>query len=106
VPEDPPDPVSLADLRIEPFRENLDVRNFDSGDKDLNDFLTTHEVRSYESGGLGKTHLVYWRPEGQLAGCFTISNESLRLEYLRSVKSFSIPGEIRVEMIRRRATTC
>lgn len=93
------DPVRLEDLRVERFRENLEVRTFDCGDKDLNDFLTTKEVAKYEREGLGKTHLVYWQPEGKLVGYFTISNESLRLEYLRSVKSFSIPGEIRVESV-------
>jgi hypothetical protein len=66
VPEDPPDPVSLADLRIEPFRENLDVRNFDSGDKDLNDFLTTHEVWSYESEVLVRLTSSTGGPRGSL----------------------------------------
>jgi GNAT superfamily N-acetyltransferase len=99
LPGDVPESIPLDELRIERFRETADVRRFDCGDKDLNDFLTTVEVATYEREGLGRTRLVYWQPEGRLAGYFTISSESLRLEYLRSVKSFSIPGEIRVEAV-------
>jgi GNAT superfamily N-acetyltransferase len=95
----PAEQIPLEELRVERFRETLEVRSFDSGDKDLDDFLTTAEVSKYEAEGLGKTHLVYWQGEGKLVGYFTISNESLRLEYLKSVKSFSIPGEIRVESV-------
>ncbi|HKN06020.1 MAG TPA: GNAT family N-acetyltransferase [Thermoplasmata archaeon] len=91
--------IPLEELRIERFRETLDVRTFDCEDRELNDFLTTKEVAKYEREGLGKTHLVYWQPEGKLVAYFTISFESLRLNYLKSVKSFSIPGEIRVESI-------
>jgi predicted GNAT family N-acyltransferase len=84
---------------VERFRENADVRAFDCGNRDLNDFLTTEEVARYEAEKLGNTYLVYWQPEGHLAGYFTISSESLRFEYFRGVKSFSIPGEIRVTAI-------
>ncbi len=93
------DRIPAGELRVEPFRENIDVRTFDCGDPDLNSFLTTNEVANYEREGLGKTRLVYWQPEGKLAAYFTVSSESLRLEYLRSVKSFSIPGQIRVESV-------
>ena len=95
----PSQPIPLQELRVERFTENLNVKSFDCGDRDLNDFLSTDEVAKYEAEGLGKTHLVYWQPEGKLVAFFTISNESLRLEYLKSVKGFSIPGEIRVESI-------
>lgn len=91
--------IPLEAIRIERFRETLDVRNFDCGDPDLNNFLTTEEVAKYEREGLGKTYLVYHQADGRLAAFFTISSESLRLEYLKSVRSFSIPGEIRVESV-------
>lgn len=98
-PPEPAGPVLASELRIERFRENADVRSFDCGNRELNDFLTTEEVERYEQEKLGNTHLVYWQPEGQLAGYFTISSESIRIQYMHSVKSFSIPGEIRVTAI-------
>lgn len=95
-----PDPeIPAEELRVEPFHENADVRSFDCGNRDLNDFLTTEEVANYEREKLGKTYLVYWQADGSLLAYFTISNESLRIEYFRGVKSFSIPGEIRVNTI-------
>ena len=70
-----------------PFKETLDVRSFTCGDEDLDDFLTTEEVRTYEAQGLGRTYLAYY--EGKLVGYFTISNDGLRYEYLRKTRSFS-----------------
>lgn len=93
------DPIPENELRVERFRETARVRDFDCGNHDLSDFLNTHEVANYEREKLGKTHLVYWQREGSLVGYFTIASESLRTEYFQSVKSFSIPGEIRVEAI-------
>lgn len=94
-----PESVPVGDVRIQRFLENADVRSFDCGNKDLNDFLTTEEVAKFEREKLGKTHLVYSQALGQLLGYFTISSESLRIEYFRSLKNFSIPGEIRVSAI-------
>ncbi len=97
--DDGPDPIPPDQIRIERFRENADVRAFDCGNRDLNDFLTTEEVGKFEREKLGNTHLVYWQSGGKLLGYFTISSESLRIEYFRSIKGFSIPGEIRVSAI-------
>jgi GNAT superfamily N-acetyltransferase len=94
-----PEPIPESEIRVERFLENADVHAFDCGNKDLNDFLTTEEVGKFEREKLGKTHLVYWQPQGRLLGYFTISSESLRIEYFRSLKSFSIPGEIHVSAI-------
>ena len=96
---DRPGPVLPSEVRIERFRENADVRSFDCGNRELNDFLTTDEVSRYEEARLGNTYLVYLQGAGELLGYFTISNESLRIEYFRGIKSFSIPGEIRVSTI-------
>lgn len=93
------EPIPESELRVERFRETAKVRDFDCGNKDLNDFLNTEEVASYEREKLGKTHLVYWQREGALVGYFTIASESLRTEYFQSVKSFSIPRKIRVEAV-------
>lgn len=93
------DQIPPTELRIERFCENNDARIFDCGNKDLNDFLTTTEVAKFEEEKFGYTYLVYWQTEGTLVGYFTISNESLRVEYFRAVKSFSIPSEIKITSI-------
>jgi len=72
-------------------KENLDVRSFTCGTKDLDEFLTTDEVRTYEEQNLGRTYLVYY--EGSLVAYFTVSNDGLRVEYLKKRKSFSIPSK-------------
>jgi len=95
----PDEPIDSEQLRIERFRENADVRNFDSGNSDLDCFLTTEEVANYERERVGKTYLVYWQAEGQLLGYFTISSESLRLQYFHSVKGFSKLSEMRVSAV-------
>jgi hypothetical protein len=94
-----PEPIPADELRVERFRENANVHAFDCGNRDLNEFLSTKEVENFEREKLGFTHLVYWQREGKLVGYFTISSESLRIEYFRSVKSFSIPGEVRVTAV-------
>lgn len=83
--------INPSKLKVEPFRETRDVKAFTCGDKDLDDFLTTAEVTTYESQGLGRTYLAYY--DGTLVGYFTISNDSLRIDYLRKRKSFSIPSK-------------
>lgn len=78
---------SPFDLQVEPFKENQDVRKFTCGNKDLDDFLTTDEVTNYEKEGLGKTYLVYHKEN--LVAYYTVSNDSLRWEYLKPAKSRS-----------------
>lgn len=91
------DEVDSASLEIVRFKENLAVKSFDCGNRDLNDFLCTSEVSKYEKENLGKTYLAYHR--GKLVAYFTISWDGLRVEYLKSVKSFSRFGEMKVETI-------
>ena len=57
----------------------------------MDDFLTTDEVQAYETQGLGRTYLAYY--EGHLVAYFTVSDDSLRVEYLRKRKSFYIPSK-------------
>lgn len=81
-----------SDLDFEPFKSDTKaVTEFDCGNKDLNDFLCTDEVRKYQNELLGRTTLVYHR--GNLAAYFTVYNHTLRLEYLKSFKSFTKFGE-------------
>jgi GNAT superfamily N-acetyltransferase len=82
-----------------PFLETRDVRSFDCGNKDLNDFLCTKEVSDYTKEGLGKTYLVYYQDEGHLIAYFTVCMDSLRVEYLKTVKSFSKFPSMNIEAV-------
>ncbi|MCA1814426.1 MAG: GNAT family N-acetyltransferase [Halobacteriales archaeon] len=87
--------VSEDDLSFEPFTENKQVRDFDCGDKDLNDFLNTEEVANYERENLGRTQMVYLK--GELVGYFTTSPGDLRREKVKHVKSFTKYPHLEVE---------
>lgn len=90
--------VEHTDLEFEPFRvETENVKSFDCGNKDLNDFLSTDEVETYEKEMLGKTTLVIHN--GQLVAYYTISNSVLRKEYVKTYRSFSRAGEMRIDGI-------
>ncbi|HLA82585.1 MAG TPA: GNAT family N-acetyltransferase [Thermoleophilia bacterium] len=82
---------------MERFVETRKVESFDCGNSDLNDFLCTEEVSEYEAEGLGRTYLVYY--QGDLVGYFTVTNDSLRVEYLKTVKSFSKFAEKSLEAL-------
>jgi len=82
-------------IRIEPFKDNQDVKMFTCGNSDLDEFLTTEEVKKYEAQGLGKTYLVYL--QNHLVAYFTVCNDSLRVEYLKKTKSFSKSAELMVD---------
>lgn len=71
-------------LRFEPFRERGQVRKFDSGEPDLDDFLNTEEVEEYERDNLGHTTLVFY--DGELVAYYTISSDGLRAEYVDARK--------------------
>ncbi|HLF06871.1 MAG TPA: GNAT family N-acetyltransferase [Thermoplasmata archaeon] len=84
-------------LQYEAFKETLRVRDFDSGSKDLDDFLNTEEVEAYEDEGLGRTTLVFYR--GELVAYFTTSFDGLRVEYLKTWKSFTRLAEFKLEVV-------
>jgi len=88
---------TLDDLNIEPFLETKRVRDFDCGDSDLNDFLNTEEVTEYEREYLGKTYLVFH--EGAVVAYFTVCGDGLRVEYLKTHKSFSKFSELQLEAL-------
>ena len=71
-------------LRFDPFRERDQVRKFDSGEPDLDDFLNTEEVEEYERENLGHTTLVFY--DGELVAYYTISSDGLRAEYVDARK--------------------
>ena len=93
-----PPEIDFTRLRFEPFTsDSLQVKSFDCGNKDLNDFLCTEEVAKYEAELFGKTTLAYY--DGHLVAYYTISNAVLRKEYLQTHRSFTRLGEYRVEGI-------
>jgi GNAT superfamily N-acetyltransferase len=82
-------------LRFEPFRtDNSQIKTFDCGNKDLNDFLCTDEVMNYEEEMLGKTTLVYYK--GELTGYYTLSSTSLGVRYLEHKTGFGKLSEYHV----------
>ena len=89
--------ISEDALRIERFVETRNVESFDCGDKDLNDFLCTEEVVRYEQENLGRTYLAYG--QGDLVAYFAVSSDGLRVEYLKTVKSFSKLARMKLETL-------
>jgi GNAT superfamily N-acetyltransferase len=89
--------INENDMTVEPFKETAQVRDFDCGNDALNDFLCTEEVSSYEKEGLGRTHLVYCR--GTLVAYFTVSFGDIRIEYLKTFRSFSKFAQMNIESV-------
>lgn len=87
--------VDPSRFRVEPFHETQRVKGFTCGNRDLDDFLNTKEVKEFDEAGLGKTYLVFC--DGDLIAYYTISNDSLRADDLKTVKSFSKAAEEKVE---------
>jgi ribosomal protein S18 acetylase RimI-like enzyme len=87
-----------SDLSFEPFKaDTRDVVTFDCGNKSLNDFLRTKEVREYEEELLGRTTLVIC--QGKTVAYYTLFNTKLRIEYLRTYRSFSKLAQYKVDGI-------
>jgi GNAT superfamily N-acetyltransferase len=81
-----------SEFDFEPFKSDTKaVVEFDCGNKDLNDFLCTDEVRKYQDELLGRTVLVYH--QGSLIAYYTVYNHTIRLDYLKTYKSFTKLGE-------------
>ena len=87
--------VSEEDLSFEPFMESKAVRDFQCGDRDLEEFLNGDEVAAYVRENLGRTQLVFLK--GELVGYFTTSPGDLRREKVKRVKSFTIYPDLEVE---------
>ena len=82
-------PITIDPLGLsrQPFKENQKVKHFTCGEPDLDEFLTTTEVKSYENARLGKTTLVYYG--GDLVAFYTLSPDSLETKMLKKHKGFS-----------------
>lgn len=95
---DSPSEVEPLDLEFEQYKtESRPVDSFDCGNAELNDFLCTDEVEKYERELFGRTWLVFYK--GELVAYYTVSNGSLRIEYLKSHRGFSNAGEYHINSI-------
>jgi GNAT superfamily N-acetyltransferase len=79
-----PTEIDPAHLQYEPFNQSNQVRDFDSGEPDLDQFLCSEEVAEYDRQNLGRTTLVYY--EGDLVAFFTVCVDGLKLDYVQSKK--------------------
>lgn len=81
-----------SSLSFEPFKaDTANVKSFDCGNDELNEFLRTDEVKEFEREHLGKTTLVYC--SGELAAYYTIYAGSLERPTYRNMAA--CPGRLR-----------
>jgi GNAT superfamily N-acetyltransferase len=92
---EPRPPVDPDGLRVVPIAPPGRRPGFNCGNDSLDRFIATDEVDEFEEAGLGRTYLVLH--EGVLIGFYTLSNASLRVEYVRGERPFSRPVEERVD---------
>jgi GNAT superfamily N-acetyltransferase len=67
------------DYLVVPFREGDDVRGFDCGNRELDEFLATDEVARYRDEWYGYTFLVRRAKDWALAGYYTVAQDSLEI---------------------------
>lgn len=73
--------VREADLEFERYNKTQDVRQFDCGDKGLNEFIRDPaEVAFYQDEGYGVTTVVYHH--GELVAYFTLNVDKLQSHYV------------------------
>lgn len=87
-------------LGFQQFNASNPVREFDSGNPDLDSFLCTEEVAEYDRQNLGRTTLVYY--ESQLVAFFTVCVDGLALDYVvakKTAKSHVKLGDATVDRI-------
>lgn len=79
--------IDLAKLEFCPLtdKSNSAIKNFDCGDKDLNEFLIKDSLLSQELY-LSNTMLVY--SKGKLIGYYTLACDSIRLDKSKERKEF------------------
>jgi GNAT superfamily N-acetyltransferase len=75
--------------------ESVAVLSFACGDPNLDRFIMTEEAAAFEEAGLGRSYLVFH--DGTLVAYYTLSNDSLRIEYLDAGTSLPRPVEQQVD---------
>ena len=90
--------IDLDSLLIEPFKKvTRKSSKFDCGERSLNEFLCSEEVRNYEDQLLGRTFLVFYR--GDIVAYYTVSTGSLRKETIEGSRSVKDCDKLYVEEI-------
>jgi GNAT superfamily N-acetyltransferase len=64
---------------LERFREGLDLQDFDCGNPELNDFLTTDEVVQYQNEWCGFTYLARRASDWTLVGYYTVASDAIEI---------------------------
>lgn len=88
-------PIDADQLSVEQIAPAEAALSFSCGDPALDRFIGSPEVFDFEAAGLGRTYVVFY--EGRLVAYYTLSNASLRVEYLRAVHDLSRPAEEQVD---------
>lgn len=73
-----PDSIDLSKIKVVRLSSVYDLKRFDCGDADLNDFIQNDALK-YEEERLASTFLVIYE-EKLLAGFFSLVNDSIRLK--------------------------
>lgn len=89
--------MDFSRLSFEHYDEHEIPRFFDCGNKHLNEFIKTDEVRRFESELLGNTKVILL--ENGVIGFYTISNGSLRLSDFDQKKGESVFGSLPIAEI-------
>lgn len=71
--------MNPEDYCVVPFHEGDDVADFDCGNEDLNEFLTTEEVVNYKREWAGHTFLVRKSSDWDLVGYYTVAPDGLEI---------------------------
>lgn len=84
-------PITLDDLKIIPLTKEHNVREFDCGDTDLNEFVQV-DCHSYQNQYLSHTRLAFH--EGRIVGYVTLLSDCIILKTNEKRKLFSFHGKI------------
>lgn len=88
--------MGADDLAIVPFREGIEVEEFDCDDEDLNEFLTSEQVANYQRDLLGKTYLVYRRDPWELLAYYTVASDRFEIPKDWIKKSMAISLDVKI----------
>jgi len=89
--------VDFSKLVLEHYDAHEILSSFDCGNKSLNDFIKTNEVKLFEDELLGCTRVILL--DGVVVGFYTISNGSLRLSDFNQKRHDSVFGSLPIAEI-------
>lgn len=89
--------MNFSLLSLEHYSKHAIPNSFDCGNKSLNDFIKTDEVKRFDAELLGCTKVILL--ERSVVGYYTISNGSLRLSDFDQRKQSSVFGSLPIAEI-------